>query len=427
MTLDVRNRHRDDLLPAYLNGSLGSDDVTQVKEHLLACTSCTNELAEWEAVGQAIQTMAAGAATPPRGLLDRVWLKIDDEAVAPTAIRQQDGAIGRLRRRLSGTGAGRLKPVRMGTLAAALAGILLIALVGTQAQGFLSLFQPKQFVPVSVTLADLQTLPSLQQYGDVSIPQKLQSQDVPDAIAASAASGMTVLTPATLPAGAPPSAKYTFVPGGKASFAFSAAKAQAAVAAQGKALPSMPANIDGSTLIVTTGSVVVSVYGGTSADNAAIAGSVTGSGGASSAEAVAKPVQAGGSGTAAKSGSGLPDLNGLPKLVIGQAKAPTIDSTGASVTEIEKYLLNQPGISPALAAQIKAIADPSTTWPIPIPINLASAHTVRIPGQGVDNALSIADNTGIGGGILWEKDGIIYAVAGPLTEKELVNVASSLR
>ena len=111
-------------------------------------------------------------------------------------------------------------------------------------------------------------------------------------------------------------------------------------------------------------------------------------------------------------------------LFVGSAKAPTVGSDGASVTEIQSYLLAQPGISPALAAQIRAIGDPSSTLPIPIPVGQAAAKNVSVHGV---SGLFVGDSTGLGSAVLWQQNGLVYVVGGTLTEAEVLAVANSLR
>jgi hypothetical protein len=101
---------------------------------------------------------------------------------------------------------------------------------------------------------------------------------------------------------------------------------------------------------------------------------------------------------------------------------PTVDSTGATATELEDYLLSQPGVPPDIAAQIKAIKDPSTTLPIPIPKGLATTEPVQI--NGVQGLLIKAV---LGAGVVWQKNGVIYAVGGQLTPDQVLAIATSLR
>src|ERR671933_33338 len=114
----------------------------------------------------------------------------------------------------------------------------------------------------------------------------------------------------------------------------------------------------------------------------------------------------------------------IPSLVVAEAAQPRITSTGATAREIEDYLLAQPGVSPQLAAEIKAIGDPTTALPIPVPVERATAQTVQVQGT---SGLAVGDNTGIGSGVIWEKDGVVYGVAGALPESQILAIANSLQ
>jgi hypothetical protein len=206
-----------------------------------------------------------------------------------------------------------------------------------------------------------------------------------------------VRTPTWLPAGVPAQPRYAALPTETGTFTFSAAKAAATARATGKALPPMPAGLDGSVMRLTIGPAVVAAYGGRSGfglKRALLHGAETSS------------------------------LGALPSLVVAEARRPLVESTGASVADIESYLLAMPGISPALAAQIKAIGDPNTTLPVPVPVNMATAHAVSVDGV---SGLAIGDNTGLGSVVIWQKDGMVYGIAGSLSEDQALNVANSLR
>ena len=297
-----------------------------------------------------------------------------------------------------------VKPVGGVIAAAALVGALALTPAGSLAQSFITIFEPTQFTAVPVTSGDLQSLPNLQDYGSMTQSAHPTAQSVASAADAAAAAGLVVRTPASLPVSVPTDVTYAVLSHGTASFTFSAAKAQAAADAAGKTLPTMPAGLDGSTLQVTIGPAVVATYGGDM-------GSVIGG------------AKAGHTGNGQESEGGAPGGGTLPNLVVAEAAQPHVSSTGASVKEIEDYLLAQPGVSPQLASQIKAIGGPSTTLPIPIPVDRATAQTVQV--QGV-SGLAVGDNTGLGSGVIWEKDGVVYGVAGALPESQILAIANSL-
>lgn len=269
------------------------------------------------------------------------------------------------------------------TLAAvALAAALVVGLVVTGfAANLLTIFEPKQVTAVPVTATELQGLPDLSAYGTIKVTQPPLLQSVADAQAAAAQTHLLVVQPATLPAGVTGGPAFAVLSRGSGSFTFSAAKAQALARQQGQPLPPMPANIDGSTLYLTVGPAVIESFG---------------------------------------AGSG----SELPPLVIAEARVPTVQSTGVSVAQLEDYLLKQPGISPSLAAQIKAMGDPSQTLPIPIPVNMATSHPVAV--QGVQGVM-VGDSSGLGSAVVWVKAGVVYAVGGTLSEDQVLQVANSLR
>jgi hypothetical protein len=175
-----------------------------------------------------------------------------------------------------------------------------------------------------------------------------------------------------------------------ATFTFSAEKTRQAAAAQQRTPPPMPANIDGSKLFITGGPAVVAIYD---------------------------------DGTRPTTSSSASPFSGMPKLIVAQGRPPVVQSDGVTVEQLQSYLLAQPGISPQLAAQIRAIKDPSSTLPVPIPVDMATSKKVTV--QGVEG-IFVGDSTGLGSAVIWQKDGIVYGVAGTLTEQQVLAVANSL-
>lgn len=264
---------------------------------------------------------------------------------------------------------------------AAVAAVLVAVSLGVTgvADTIFQIFEARQFTAVNVAPGDLQTLGQLAAYGTVTWSQQPTPRQVASAAAASAATGLAA------PAVSPPArvtstATYAVLDRTTASFTFDAATARAAAAKIGRTPPPMPASIDGSTLSFAGGPAIIVSYGA---------------------------------------------AHGAPALVIAVSKAPTIGSDRASIAQIQAYLLAQPGISPELAAQIRGINDPASTLPIPIPVGQAA--TKRVTVHGVDNGLFIGDSTGIGSGVIWQQNGLVYAVGGTLTESETLAVANSLQ
>jgi hypothetical protein len=247
------------------------------------------------------------------------------------------------------------------------------------ADSILQIFETKQFAAVAVTPTDLQALGQLSQFGRLTWSAQPNPHPVASLAAATAETGLPAIS-VTVPASVTAGAQYGVVPQTTATFVFDASLARASAAAIGRTAPPMPAKLDGSTLVLSGGPAIVVTYG------------TEGHGGGA--------------------------------LVVGVGKAPTASSDGASVSEIQAYLLSQPSVSPALAAQIRAIGDPGSTLPVPIPVGQAAAKNVSVHGT---TGLFIGDSTGLGSGVLWQQRGLVYIVGGTLTEAETLAVANSLR
>jgi len=281
------------------------------------------------------------------------------------------------------------------TAAAVAALLLLVALtpLRTLATGFLAIFEPSQFVAVPLTTADieqLRALPDLSAYGTLRHGPPSMHRSVGGPGEASFATGMAVTVPRFIPTTIAPQPSYAVVGRTSASFTFSAAKARASAAASRRPALAVPPGLDGSVLGVIMGPVVFATYH-------AVAG-------------------------------GRPQLRrhrgeDFPGLLVAQAPVPRVGSSGASVRDIERYLLAQPGVPPQLAAEIAAIGDPSTTLPIPIPIEKAYAQPVIVAGA---RGLAMGDNTGLGSAVVWQDRGMLHAVAGALTMRDVLAVANSL-
>ena len=82
-----------------------------------------------------------------------------------------------------------------------------------------------------------------------------------------------------------------------------------------------------------------------------------------------------------------------------------------------------PGMPASLADQIRSLGDLSSTMPIPIPTSLASSHTADINGAP---GLVIGDTTNIASGVIWQSHGLVYGVAGTLSDRQVVAVARSM-
>jgi hypothetical protein len=287
----------------------------------------------------------------------------------------------------------------------ALVSLMGLMLVGTGVAGnLIKIFEPDRVVGVPVDLETLNSLPDLSNYGNIAIVQEPEDAAAASLAEAAQRTGLKLLVPANLPDGLGAERIHTMSTG-RASFTFDAAKAKAV--AKGDDF-TLPPSLDGSSLFLEAGPVAVQIWGGpadATEDKAALE---------QAAKAAAAPEQAD-MGTM---------LGNLPDLMIVQMKSPVLSSNGPSVADFRDALMTLPNLSPALKAQIEAIGDPSTTLPLPIPVDMASSEEVDVNGV---TGLAIGDNTGFGSGVVWQSGGVVRAVAGPLAQDEVLEIARSMR
>lgn len=278
-----------------------------------------------------------------------------------------------------------------GLAAAATVAVLFAGLTVTGvAESFFTIFQPKQVAPVVIGSGDLSGLPDLSDYGTVEVVTQPAYRQAATLEQAQAATGIAPLRVAALPADVTGDPRIYTVTRGEGTFKFDQAKLTAAADRVSRTPPPMPAGIAASALNVSGGPAIVQSYGGSFDPRSA------------------DP----------RTGASMPTL------LIAQSKAPVIRSDGASFDELRAYMLAQPGISPELAAQIRAIGDPSQTLIVPIPMDFANGKEVTVRGT---RGVFVGDSTGIGSAVVWLADGIIHVVAGALGESALLGVANSLR
>ncbi len=342
------------------------------RAHLASCEKCQVKLAATVADSRVVQGVLA---SPP--------LVVHSSAARERFKRQMPPVPARRRwlpARRPRPGTGR----KVGGVAAVLAAFSVVTFTpaGSLAQSFVTIFQPSAVTAIPLTSLDVRSLAQLQNYGSLHLPPQVANQTVSTAQRAADLSGMDVLTPASLPAGVPTSVSYSVSPGATASFTFSASKASAWAESHGKTLPPMPARLNGSVTNLTVGAAVVTMYGGCTVK-----------------------------------------CSTIPPLVIGQTVAPRLTSSRATLTEIEDYVFALPGVSPQLATELRSLGDPTSALPIPIPTAFVHASSVQI--QGVKGE-EMGDQTGVGSLVVWEKDGIIYAVGGPLPVSQVESIANGL-
>lgn len=279
------------------------------------------------------------------------------------------------------------RPIFAGLAAAA----VMLALVVSAFAGVFNVFQPKTVEPVPISVADLEALSALADYGTITWSTQPQPQIVLSAAEAEKVSGLHAPVVGTLPAGVSKNVTYAAMPQAVAVFTFDADKAAAAAAKTGKTLPALPSGMNGAKLTVTGGPAIFEVFGNLSAPN----GSTT-----------------------------SPTDISLPQLIVAASTAPTVTSTQVTTKQLIDYMMSMPGISPQLKATISSLKDPSSTLLIPVPIQYATSSKVTVQGvQGV----ALGDNTGLGSAVIWIKGQTVYGVVGTVKQSEVIDIANHLK
>jgi hypothetical protein len=370
------------------------------RTHAASCASCRrhSEAMAADAAVAAAALIGANEAVDPVPALRR--LRSAETGVVPP----KPTLAGRLRTRVQLAGRRTLRAGAILTVVVASMGALVATGV---ASDIIKIFQPESFVAVPIDITSLGTMPDLSGYGSVRVLQSPQANTASSLAGAAQGSGLHLLTLGKLPSEIKGEPAFHVLSAGSASFTFSKAAASASAGKLGKPLPALPANLDGSSLTLNGGPVVIETVGSQS-----------------SLGPFSVP-KSGVNGTATDGAHHglLGGLGGIPQLVIVQMKAPVLYSDGPSVAQYEDALLSMPGVPPSLASQVRALGDLSSTLPIPIPTSLASAHAADINGAP---GLVIGDTTGIASGVVWQSHGLVYGVAGSLTDRQVVDIARSM-
>jgi len=172
-------------------------------------------------------------------------------------------------------------------------------------------------------------LPNLRHFGSLTLPRNGQPHQYSGLAAAQQAAGFHVGVPSVVPSGTPSTRTFEVLPAESSAFTFDASKAEAIARRHHRTIPAMPADVNGSTISLHTSPAIVTLYGGSQT---------------------------------------------IPSLVIGQTMAPKVLSNGANLKTIEDYISILPGVPKDLARQIRSIGNPTSTLPIPVPVNWAYAQ-----------------------------------------------------
>jgi Putative zinc-finger len=380
--------HNDDcvdlsVLIARRDNELSADEAAKVEQHLNTCGDCASDERLIANSGSEVYTLlsaldpAPGAMPDPVAALTKLEERLSETA-HPKKIAPGSGVLPQKKTTLI------WRQMRRNWVAAVAAALLLALLIVPNASAladqFLSLFRVQQFQPVSINPRDFAShpLPGVQDFGTWQLSlNSFQVQENLTQVQAQRLVAFHIAQPGNLPQGLPQKPAYTVLNGGQLTFTFSAAKAHAYLVRNGHGNMAIPANLDGAKFIVNVTSGVEMSFN-----------------------------------------------NRDKSFIVIEIPSPTIRAaSSASINELRDFMLSLPNLSPQLVAQLRQIDLNSGTIPIPVPPQF-TAQRVNVHGA---SGLLLADNTPIGGALVWQTHGMIYALGGNIgNAAQLLAAANTL-
>ena len=364
-------------LQGYLDNALLPQEHAAVEEHLASCAACREDLAALRQQGMDM----AGQLT----VLDPPAARIPDGRRAMARFWAQAQPARPTGRAVS-------RPWRWRWATAAVAAVAIVAVlfsiapVRQAAADLLGIFRVQKFTVIPVDPARLEQLASMEDMIEGILRQITvlrepgEPQKVSDAAAASATAGFAVQQPGFLPDGAVQEAFYV-ASGPKAEAVIDREQLGAMLTAAGVQDITLP-EVDQITVTVDSDNLVVQEY----------------------------------------------RVNGR-FLEIVQAPSPEVTLVPeVDLANLGQAMLEFVGVAPAEARRLAQEIDWASTLVIPLPTNVAQFREVQVNGvtglmlEGID-----PETTSENVVILWERDGIVYAVSGSLSADVLLSVANSLR
>jgi hypothetical protein len=351
-------------------------------EHVSRCHRCRVRRETIAATARVAGEVLSGPQLVPD--VDRAWADLQDRfRRADRAGRTERGA------RQFGPARPHNRPGRLlgfSARTAAIGGVVTAVLVGAAGAATLtSVFAPTHVAPVKVNAGDLGAVTQLMSIGNAgnaggfptpdgegSLPfgslrwvSSGPARQLPTRSEAEAVSGMTVSLPARLPVGVGSPADFVVQPRITATVTFDQAAGK----------------LTGASATLEVGPVVFVAYGS------------------------------------------RPGSLEVPTLAVIATPRPIGTSRGATISQIESYLLSRPGIPPQLAQEIRLLGDLSTVLPIPTPAGMSSKH-VQIAGHP---GVVVGDSSGVASAAIWEDGaGVVHAVGGLIDQRSVLNVANQL-
>jgi len=284
--------------------------------------------------------------------------------------------------------------------------------IRSAASGFVEIFEPHQIAFIPMTTAELGQMSAMPEFSDFgSFSEVLSARQVAatSVTAAQAQAGFRLRLPPSMYSSR---TSFDITSPSIHQFVFSESKAREAAARKGIPWEPMPPGMDGSVVRVLLPSMVVAAP--------AIDAEPFHAAARSQGVVYVGHVRRFGFGAGRGNGNNPPSA-----FAVMQMQVPKVGSTGVPIQTIEQYLVDRPGVPARLAAAFAALRDPTTALPLPIPLDRQYAHPVFVDGVW---GTAIGDDTRAGAGVVWERNGMLYAVgAAGVSLNDTLAVANSLR
>jgi len=348
-----------------------------VRGHVAGCQRCHARQVRVSRDTERCARLLAGPRLVPD--VDTAWTRLQGELHRPVA----KGAGRRGGPAAVPSRAHRFRRVSLRTGVAI--GVAGLVVAGTAAAATLTtVFAPVRVAPLSLSQSDVQAVAAFMgtggshvlggfpspngssalPFGTIDWSSSGRAETVGSLGQATAVAGFRVTLPARLPSGVGPADGFIVQPRVTAKVTFAASAA----------------GVGGSSVILDAGPAVLAEYG---------------------------------------SASGA----GLPTLAVLAMPRPTAVSTGATTSQVEAFLLRQPGIPPQLAEEIRLLGNLGTTLPVPVPPG-ASVRSVQVAGWP---GVLLADPSNAAAGVVWEDGaGTVHLVVGILDPQDVLYVAKQL-
>ncbi|MCL5961078.1 MAG: zf-HC2 domain-containing protein [Chloroflexi bacterium] len=376
-------------LRAFVDGELRDDERRLVERHVADCRDCRRVLEEVTEVSSWAGSQLAS--------LDPV--EMPEPGVALPGVRQKLVAAGNRRsvpERL--VSAFNRQWYRFGAAAAALlltfSIVLVYAPARSAAEGFLGVFRVQKFQAVQVDPAKMPRLPAPTNIGEFSFTRDPKIETVASIEEARKRMSFDLRAPGNVPSSLLPTPAVMVSSEAEAALTIDLDKLNAYLASIGATNVSLPPSLDGATVKVKISPEVGLVY---------------------SDKTFAQL-------KAASDGAKSPPSD-VRILFVAQGRSPVMEGpSNLDWEQLRSQLLQMPGLPPEFVAQVRGIHDWQQTLLVPVVGGTSRNVTV----DGVQGILVTSKEHGMVVA-LWQKNDVLYAVGGNLTESDVLGVANSLK